>query len=133
MRRTKAALLQVGQDLVRYAQTGIERETKRGRVYGVKRKNGRKVLVPRQAAAQTHTASAAGQFPAILNGDFIRSLRFDRRGASEIEFGSTDPKATWLEEGTKRMKPRPTLKRAVKEREKNTFNYLRWEAVLRSL
>lgn len=126
----QAALLQVGQDLVRFAQTGIERQIKKGRVYGVKRKGGRKVLVPYRAGLPSHTASAPGQFPAILNGDVLRSIRFDKRGAREIEFGSTDPKAVWLENGTGRMKARPTLARAVKERQKNAFNYLKWMAKL---
>lgn len=132
---SRANLYQVGQDLVRYAVTGIEREEKTGRLYRVYKKDGRKHLggVVRGTGKKikgVHKASAPGEFPAILNGDYIRSLDFSLRGVSQLEFGSKDKKARWLEEGTGKMAPRPALGKAIKAREKEAFNYLKWEALL---
>lgn len=129
----RAALIQVGQDLVRYTVTGIERGPKTGRQYGVYKKDGIKKLYPVRGSngkVRLHQASGPNEYPAILNGDYVRSIKFEKRGSLDIDFGSTDKKAPWLENGTPKMAPRNPIKNSVKAREKEAFNYLRWEAIL---
>ena len=114
----QAALNQAGFNLVKTAKDGMQRETKKGRVY---KRRGRR----------SRRASAAGQYPGIVTGQTIQSVFFEIRGGSQMEFGIKDrtdgPKdlPKMLEEGTSKMKPRPTLGLSHKAREKDTLNYLR--------
>lgn len=131
------ALEQIGQDVTRYIRTGIERQPKTGIHYTkVAGTDGQLRLYPRKgkyAKGRLHKASARGQFPAILNADYIRSIDYSRQGHTRVEFGSDDTKAEWLEFGTKNMAARKPVTRAFKERQKNAFNYLRWESVLKKI
>lgn len=111
-RAQRQAMFQVGQDIVRTVVTGIERGRKTGRVYRL-RKGGKIV---------SHRASAPGEFPAIITGELVSSWNFEVRG-NQMEVGSTDPNAVFLDGGTKNMKPRALLTVAVKEREKVSFNH----------
>lgn len=114
----QAALNQAGFNLVKTAKDGMQRETKKGRVY---KRRGRR----------SRRASAAGQYPGIVTDQTINSVFFEIRGGSQMEFGIKDraegPKdlPKMLEEGTSKMKPRPTLGNSHKAREKDTLNYLR--------
>ena len=114
----QAALNQGGFNLVKTAKDGMQRETKKGRVY---KRRGRRAK----------RASAAGQYPGIVSGKTIQSVFFEIRGSSQMEFGIRDRKdgpkdlPKWLEEGTSKMKPRPTLALTHAAREKDTLNYLR--------
>lgn len=130
----RVGLLQAGQDMTRYAMTGIERGEKTGIQYKLvgKGKNKRISKLPIGYRGRVHQASAPGEFPAILTADYKTSIGFSVQNASQLEFGSTDKKAEWLEKGTKNMEPRPALSRAFFERQKNVFNYLRWERILRN-
>lgn len=125
----KDGLQNIGVDLKRFAQTGIEREPKTGRLYGVigKGRNKKLTTIAANKRKRLHQASAPGEFPAILTGDFIKSIEFLVTGNDEMEFGTTDAvgKVDFLEA------TRSTLGRVVKEREKNAFNYLRWEKKLK--
>ena len=53
-------------------------------------------------------ASAPGQPPAIDMESFIRSI-YIRRASSGYFVGSADRRASWFEDGTRRMLPRPWL------------------------
>ena len=114
----QGALNQAGFNLVKTAKDGMQRETKKGRVY---KRRGRR----------SRRASAAGQYPGIVTGQTIKSVFFEIRGGSQMEFGIRDrtdgPKdlPKMLEEGTSKMKPRPTLALSHAAREKDTLNYLR--------
>ena len=116
----RGAGLQIGQDVVRSVQVGIESGPKTGKRYRLK-KNGRIV---------DHQASAAGEYPAIITGKFKNSFSYKMRGHTQIEVGSNDPKSVFLELGTNKMQPREPLKQSVKATEKNAFNYLKRMATL---
>lgn len=109
-RGLSAGLHQAGFLIVKTLKDGIQRQKKLGRVYKRKGKNKR--------------ASAPGQYAGIVTRDYIKSANFEVGNAAELTYGFTDRKATWLEEGTKRMKPRPALALATSERESDTFNIL---------
>lgn len=68
-------------------------EPKSGRIYG------------------KHQASAPGQSPAIDEGDLVKSLATEVTDTSAV-VGSTDKKSVWLELGTSRIAPRPSLEPA---------------------
>ena len=108
-------LHQAGFNLFKTAKDGIQRGPKTGRVYT--RRGRRK------------RASAPGEYPAILSGDYLNAMTFEVYGAFEMEFGNTDFKAEWLELGTEKeigsMEPRPALTLAVEAREKDTISVLR--------
>ena len=114
----RAAALQISFNLVKTGKDGIQREKKLGRFY--KRKGKRK-----------RRASAGGQYPGIVTGQTLRGIDAKVRGDREIEFGIEErqdgprdlPK--WLEEGTSKMEPRPTLGNANRDRQKDIENYLR--------
>lgn len=115
----RAALFQVGFNLVKTARDGIQRQSKKGRVYKRRGKRARR-------------ASAGGQYPGIVTGQTIAAIDYDVRGADQLEFGIRDrndrkPKnlPTFLEEGTRRMAARPTLGLSNAAREKDIYNWLR--------
>lgn len=113
----RAALQQVGFNLVKTARDGIQHETKTGRVY---KRRGRR----------DHRASAAGQYPANDTGETIKGIDYEIRGSAQVEFGIRERQTgikdvpKFLEEGTSKMKPRPTLALSFAAREKDVFNYL---------
>jgi HK97 gp10 family phage protein len=82
--------------------TSMRATPKTGRKY----KRGRKI----------HIASSPNKPPAIDTGQLIRSITMDDR-LREVEVGATSgaPYASYLEEGTKRMKKRPFLLPAVEK------------------
>ncbi|MEE9159927.1 MAG: hypothetical protein V3U60_16270 [Gammaproteobacteria bacterium] len=110
-------LHQAGFNLVKTAKDGIQRGPKTGRVYTRK---GRK-----------KRASAPGEYAGIVTGDYLAAMSFEVHGASEMEFGNQDFKATYLELGTRnkdggvRMAPRPALTLSVEVRQKDTLEVLR--------
>ena len=113
-----SALKQVGFNLIKTAKDGMQREVKKGRIY-------------KRRGKRAKRASAAGQYPGIVTGQTIKGVDFETRGSSQVEFGIKDRKngpkdlPTWLEEGTSKMAPRPTLASASEAREKDTLGYLR--------
>lgn len=104
-------LHQAGFNLVKTAKDGIQRGPKTGRVYT--RRGRRK------------RASAPGEYPGIVTGDYLNAMIFEVHGSSEMEFGDTDFKATFLELGTVNLAPRPALTLSVDAREKDTLEVLR--------
>lgn len=114
----KAALLQAGFLLVKTAKDGMQREKKTGTV--VKRRGRR-----------ARRASAPGQYPGIDTGQTVQDVDMDVRGSEQLEFGIKDRKngpkdlPTFLEEGTSKMAPRPTLALSHNAREKDIYNWLR--------
>ncbi len=91
-------------------------KNKRGRTYIRRDRAGRR---------RRHIASAAGQTPANMTGNYRRNIGFQIRGSQQLEVGIREgaPYAKWLEEGTKRMAPRPGIGNAVKSitRDARTF------------
>lgn len=91
-----------------------DKEAKRGRLY-LKRLEGRLVR---------HRASAAGQTAATFTGNYERLVGVKVNGADTMRFGDSAVYARFLEEGTSRMEPRPSLGNTVKKEYRNTQTYL---------
>ena len=108
-------LHQAGFNLVKTAKDGIQRGPKTGRFY--------------TRRGQRKQASAEGEYPGIVTGDYLNAMSFEVFGSFEMEFGNTDFKAEWLELGTEKekgsMEPRPALTLAVEVREADTISVLR--------
>ena len=88
---------------------------KSGRTYRTSiGKTGKKLRSPR-----AYNASAPSETPAIVTGEFRRSLGFEVQGSSRLVFGSGKDDiakyAKFLEEGTSRMKARKPLQRTAKK------------------
>lgn len=110
-RGIRAGMYQAGFLIVKTLKDGIERGPKTGKFY--KRKGSRR-----------KQASAPGEYAGIVTSDYLKSAGFEVGSGNELVYGFTDPKATWLEEGTKKMKPRPALANATQARESDTFDIL---------
>lgn len=114
----RAALFQVGFNLVKTGKDGMQREVKTG------------VLVKRRDK-RSRRRSSSGQFPGIDTGQTIRAVDMEIKGTNQVIFGIRDrgngPKdlPTFLENGTSKMAPRPTLALSHAAREKDTYNWLR--------
>jgi len=88
---------------------------------GLSRRKGKAVTFNWMRGGKVHIPSSPGNPPAVDTGDLVRSIKVDTRQGMvltdfEVEVGSNiskPPYPRWLEEGTKRMKPRPWLWPAV--------------------
>lgn len=105
-------LHQAGFNLVKTFRDGIQRQAKTGRIYSIGAKG-------RRRGRKRHQASAPGEYPAILSGDYLKAIDFNVRGSSELEFGNADEKAVVLELGSKNMAPRSALLQSVDARSKD--------------
>ena len=98
--------LQDGADIVvNHAKRLVAKGPKTGRTY--------KKYRPKR----THRASAPGEAPATDTGRLLNSIR--ARTAKKkltIEVMAGTKYARWLEYGTRRIKPRPFLRRALREK-----------------
>ncbi len=115
-RGMRQAFFQYGNDLIKTANRQILEKPKGGRVYRVRR--GKRKF--------RHRASAPGESPANLSGNYRKSIGYKIRGSSQMIFGAGSakvPYAVWLERGTRRMKPRPGLGNAVRATERNGVKY----------
>ncbi len=109
-RGIRAGMQEAGFLIVKTLKDGIQRGPKTGQFYI--RKGRRK------------QASAPGEYAGIVTGDYLRSADFRVGADDSLEYGFNDKKATWLELGTKNMKPRPALALATEERQSDTFDIL---------
>lgn len=101
----------------------ILRKPKGGRTYIRRDRLGRR---------RRHVASSPGETHSNMTGRLRRSLSF-RVNSSEIEFGygvtdgSAPEYAGWVEFGTKRMKPRPSLQNGINGERRNMMNNIERE------
>lgn len=102
MSNARIALYNIGKENVRFTRDIIKRGPKTGILYRIP---GRK---------RRHRASAPGEAPANLTGTLRRGVNFKVKGSDQMEFGDTEIYGKFLEIGTRRMKPRPHLIKAVK-------------------
>ncbi len=102
-RGARRALYDIGVENVRYTREIIKKGPKNGRLYRIA---GRK---------RRHRASAPGQAPANLTGYLRRNVDFSVKGGDQMEFGDKAEYGRFLELGTRRMKARPHLSKAVKK------------------
>lgn len=68
-----------------------------------------------------HQASAPGEAPAEQTGNLRRSVSYRVHNSRRMEFGENIFYGRFLEDGTRRMAPRPHVIRTVRERD--IFNY----------
>jgi HK97 gp10 family phage protein len=92
----------------------------------LKKPKGGRVYVTRNAAGRRrrHRASAPGETHANFSGKLRRSSDF-KVNSREIEFGYMDNPPDYAEHvefGTKRMKPRPSLRNGIKGQRRNFQN-----------
>ena len=62
-----------------------------------------------------HQASAPGEAPANRTGRLARSYNYQVSGDVQLAVGESAPYAGYLEDGTRKMKKRPHLIRAINE------------------
>ena len=108
------ALFEIGKENVKYCQD-LMLEKKTGRIYNIK--------------GIEHQASAPGEAPALRSGNLFRSIDYEVRGSSEMEFGDKSqsdkaPYGLFLEEGVPQnnLDPRPHIGRTVEDRQKEALN-----------
>ena len=106
-------LYNLGKYLKKTINTDILKKDKRGRVYNLRTKSGRR---------RKHRASAPGQTAANLSGTYRKSVDFRVEGANFLEFGASAPYAKFLELGTSKMAPRPGLQNAMRANYRNGRN-----------
>ena len=107
----------LGADLRRTTSKDILRRPKSGRVYIVRGPSGRR---------RRHVASSPGETHANLSGKLRRSLGFNIRGWESMEFGylrDTPEYADFIENGTNKMEPRPSLRNNIRKTLRNAENY----------
>jgi len=116
-RGIRQGFFRLGSSLRRTASKQILSKNKTGRVY----------LIRRGKRYRRHRASAPGESPANLSGNYRRKIGFQIRGHKEMEFGGRADYSAFLEDGTNKMEPRPGLGNAVKAEERNSIGYFESE------
>lgn len=110
-RGLRQGMFKAGQGLISEANREILKGGKTGVIYIRRDRAGRR---------RRHMSSAAGESHANLSGTLRKSLSFQLRGSSEIEFGygvssgkEAPEYARFVEFGTTKMKARPSLNNAL--------------------
>lgn len=108
----------VGRALVRRVQIGMTSGAKSGRVYAHPGKG-------------TYTASAPGEYSAVVSGQLYGSINYQVSG-SYISFYATAAHAGYQEFRTSKMEARENLKRAIDESDgeiKSIIDQVLWRAL----
>jgi len=116
-RGLRQGMFKVGHSLIAVASRDILKGAKTGIVYIRRDKAGRR---------RRHQSSAPGETHANRSGTLRRSLSFQLKGSSEIEFGygvssgkEAPEYAKFVEFGTTKMKARPSLLNALNAEQGN--------------
>ncbi len=86
----------------------IKQPPKTGRVYRIR--------------GRDHQASAPGEAPANLTGRLVKSYNYNVHGPYDMELGESAPYAGFLEDGTRKIEPRPHVIRAINEKQGDVVN-----------
>jgi HK97 gp10 family phage protein len=115
-RGIRQGFFKVGAALVADIRQEVLKKDKRGRVY---------IRRTRSGARRRHRASAPGQTPANRTGNYRKNAGYQIKGSDQMEFGIRDgaPYGTFLENGTRRMSPRPGLGNTVKKKERDAEKF----------
>ena len=97
----RQCLYRVGKVFQKTANKGILKSRKTGNTYSYK---GRK-----------YRASKPGQYPANVSGANRRSIGFNVKGKKTLYFGAGEKHSEFLVKGTKNMRPRDFLLKAMKQ------------------
>lgn len=124
-RSIRNAFYLLGDDLKDTANKEILKKPKKGRIYIIRDRAGRR---------RRHRASAPGETHANLSGKLRRSLGYQIRGAKTLEFGygveqgkgagKVPIYGKFLEFGTIKMEARPTLQNAISATNRNAEIYV---------
>ncbi len=115
----KAGFQELGSNLVRTGENQALNEPKFGRTYKIKNAKGVKKL---------HRASAPGQSPALLSGNYFSEFKYESNTWRSLTFGNDAEYSDYLEFGVKRsstgrgrwrLAPRPGVGNAVKANVRN--------------
>lgn len=114
-RSIRHGFFDLGRDLAKTASDNILEKPKSGRTYIRRDRAGRR---------RRHVASAPGETHANMSGRLRRSLGWKVAGSRTLEFGygvdkDTTEYAPFVENGTRRMGARPSLKIAVEGTTRN--------------
>ncbi len=113
----------LGRDLETEGKKEIKRTPKSGRTYFIRTKSGR---------IRRHVASAPGETHANLTGKLRRSVSWKVHGYSRMEFGygvatissnAAPEYDVFVEDGTSRMQPRPSIENAVRKIKRTTSQH----------
>jgi len=110
----RAAFYDIGRDLRKDIRNDILFAPKSGRTY----------LVRLKGRIKRHKSSAPGETAANLTGKYFNSIDYNVKGSNQLEFGSRVIHGKFLEEGTRRMKPRPGLGNSIRKKESEIEQYL---------
>lgn len=127
----RKAFYYIGKDLKQVSNDMILSKNKSGKIYSVRLGKTRKL----------HQSSASGEAPANLTGNLRKSIGFEVRGGSQLEFGSRSgppsaglsPKqnvadyAAALEVGSSRVAARPYLSPSIEKNRRNTTEHFERE------
>lgn len=103
----RQALTEVVRENSQHNKRLIKNPPKTGRIY--------------KFEGRDHQASAPGQPPADRSGDLRKTAGFRVYGWEKAEFGDRMPYGVFLEDGTRRMRPRPHIVRTVREKSRDNF------------
>lgn len=107
-RGLRGGLLTIGKENSRHVKKLIRSPPKSGRLY---KTGGRRIR-----------ASAPGEAPANRSGRLARSVGYRVSGWIRVEFGDRAPYGKFLENGTRKMEPRPHLVRTADEKRRDNYN-----------
>lgn len=104
-----------GKEMTKFLKGEMTKKGRSGRQYLVYQGLGGRLL----KKPRLHTASAPNEYPAVISGNFRKSIDFLVRGYTQLEFGSgrdglAKEYARALELGTSKMAAREPLGRVVK-------------------
>lgn len=106
----RKSLYDIGEEVKRENKRLIKSKDKTGRIYKFK--------------GRDHQASAPGEAPANRSGRLMKSSNYRVRNHQEMSIGEEVLWAKFLEEGTRKMSPRPHLIRAINNTAGVTYNIL---------
>lgn len=109
-RGIKHGLHEIGSENVKFLRKIIRDKNKTGRIYIIK--------------GRLHQASAPGEAPANLTGKLAKTADYKVRGTYQCEFGDKMFYGKFLEEGTRKILPRPHIIRTVKKKERDNYRSL---------
>ena len=108
--RIEQALKDIGDEVVKETRVLIKSKNKTGRIYRFR--------------GRLHQASAPGEAPANRTGRLLKSSNYAVRNQQQLSIGESAPYAVFLEDGTRKIKPRPHLIRAIHNKAGITYSIL---------
>jgi HK97 gp10 family phage protein len=107
----------IGDEVVKRNRKLIKSGPKTGRIYRFSARKWKALGLgePPAAKYRVHQASAPKEAPANLTGNLAKSADYKVHGWETMSVGQSAEYAEFLEFGTRRIKPRPNLIRAINE------------------